>query len=109
MIRLTQICLLVFLATLGFFLYQLQRQADYSLAFLMMGATGCLYLLLRTEQRYTYLTRHRAKPAQAQNTGSKRIAPQCVSTVQFTERKMMPILSASNELRAVRSSRAAAK
>lgn len=109
MIRLTQICLLAFLATLGFFLYQLHKQSDYSLAFLMMGATGCLYLLLRTEQRYTYLTRHRTQPTQTQSTNSKRIAPQCATPVQFTERKMMPVLSASNELRAVRSSRMSAK
>ncbi|MES2490676.1 MAG: hypothetical protein V4607_12875 [Pseudomonadota bacterium] len=109
MIRLTQICLLAFLATLGFFLYQLNKQADYSLAFLMMGATGCLYLLLRTEQRYTYLTRHRAQPTQTQSTSSKRVAPQCVSPVQFKERKMMPVLSRSNELRAVRSSNMSVK
>jgi hypothetical protein len=93
MIRLSQICLAAFLATLGIFIYQVQTRADYSLAFLMMGAAGCLWLLLRTEQRYSQLTRHRETPARPDRSEIKRIAPQVTATGQLTERRAIPALS----------------
>lgn len=92
MIHLSQICLLVFLATLGVFIYQFNVNADYSLAFLMTGATGCLWLLLRGEHRYTRLTNYRATPVRA-----KRVAPQCVIHSQLPERKRMPSMSQEHQ------------
>ena len=99
MIRLYQVCLVVFLATVGFYLYQLHEDKDYTFAFLMMGASGCLYLLMRTEQRYTKLTQRRAPPTRPQDYGNKRIAPQCVAVGQLAERRVMPSLTRSQEQR----------
>lgn len=94
MIHLSQICLLVFLATLGVFIYQFQGGMDYSLAFLMTGATGCLWLLMRGEHRYTKLTNYRANPSPAR---PKRVAPQCAIDVQLPERKLMPALNQDHQ------------
>lgn len=104
MIRLSQICLVVFLATLGVFIYQVQTRADYSLAFLMMGAAGCLWLLLRTEQRYSQLTRHREMPARPNRSEIKRIEPKVTATSQFTERRAIPALSRTREHRSTATS-----
>jgi hypothetical protein len=99
MIRLSQICLAAFVATLGIFIYQVSSNADYSLAFLMMGAAGCLWLLLRTEQRHSQLTRHREMPARPDRSSIKRIEPKVVVSGQFTERKVIPALSRTHERR----------
>ncbi len=106
MIRLSHICLIVFLATLALYLYQLYEHKDYSLAFLMMGAAGCLYLLMRTEQRYTEMSLKRsAKPERPSNSAPQhsapqRVAPQCVTTLPIAERKAVPVLSITQEQRA---------
>ena len=102
MIRLSHICLIVFLATLALYFYQLYAHKDYSLAFLMMGAAGCLYLLMRTEQRYTEMSRKRSAPPERPDNSAvpQRVAPQCLATLPVAERKAMPGLSISQEQRA---------
>lgn len=93
MIHLSQICLLVFLATLGVFIYQFEVDADYTLTFLMAGATGCLWLLLRGEHRYTKLTNYR-NPSPARPT---RVAPQVAINTQIPERKLIPALTPEHQ------------
>ena len=100
MIRLTQICLIVFLATLALYLYQLHEQKDYTLSFLMMGAAGCLYMLLRMEHRYTRMNQRRTKLTEAYKNPPKRIAPKVVVTMPIVERKPIPVISRAHESQA---------
>ena len=93
MIHLSQICLLVFLAILGVFIYQFEADADYTLTFLMAGASGCLWLLLRGEHRYTKLTNYR-NPSPAR---PKRVAPQVAITAPIPERRLMPPLTQEHQ------------
>ena len=96
MIRLSQICLLVFLATLGFYLYQVHAQRDYTLSFLVMGAAACVYLLLRTEQRrHRRFTRYRPHPVQIHDKRGKRVEPGFGQVRKFQERRAIPMISHS--------------
>jgi hypothetical protein len=97
MIRLTQICLIVFLATLALYLYQLYQGKDYSLSFLVMGAAGCLYLLLRMEQHYTQLNMRRTQAVRPYESTPKRVAPKCAKTLPIIERKAIPVVSRAHE------------
>lgn len=97
MIRLTQICLIVFLATLALYLYQLHEHRDYTLSFLVMGAAGCLYLLLRMEQHYTQLNMKRTQAVRPGNYAPKRVEPKCATVLPIMERKPIPVLSRSHE------------
>lgn len=65
----------------------------------MAGAAGCVYLLLRTEQRYTQHSRQRETKtkAKAKQNPSKRIAPENLGTVQIVERRAAPTLGRSEE------------
>jgi hypothetical protein len=100
MIRLTQICLIVFLATLAIYFYQLHEGKDYSLSFLVMGAAGCLYLLLRMEQHYTQLNFKRTQAVRPANTVPRRVEPKCAVVSPVTERKPIPVLSRAHESQA---------
>ncbi len=97
MIRLAQVCLLVFLATLALYLYQLLEHRDYTLSFLVMGAAGCLYLLLRMEQHYMQVSLKRTQQMPAANTSPKRVAPKLVATMPIAERKAIPVVSRAHE------------
>lgn len=97
MIRLTQICLIVFLATLALYFYQLHEHKDYTLSFLVMGAAGCLYLLLRMERHYTQLNLKRTQAIHPANHVRKRVAPKITVTAPFTERKPIPVVSRTPE------------
>jgi hypothetical protein len=100
MIRLTQICLLAFLSTLALYLYQLHEHKDYTLSFLIMGAAGCLYLLLRMEKHYTQLNMKRTQSVRPINTVTKRVEPKCAAVSPIMERKPIPVLSRAHELQA---------
>jgi len=93
MIRLTQVCLLAFFATLGLYIYQLSTGADYGLAFLMMGAAGCLYLLLLFETHATGRAKPNAHLSPSKKVESKRREPACAITKHFSESKQLPKLS----------------
>ena len=98
MIRLTQICLIVFLGTLALYLYQLHEHKDYTLAFLMMGAAGCVYMLLRMEHRYTLMNQRKTKLTEAyRNPPAKRVAPKVAATTPLVERKPIPVISRAHE------------
>ncbi|GEM_PF-7120436 len=97
MIRLTQICLIVFLATLALYFYQLHEHKDYTLSFLVMGAAGCLYLLLRMERHYTQLNMKRTQAVRPINTASKRVAPKVTVAGTFIERKPIPVVPRVSE------------
>jgi hypothetical protein len=97
MIRLTQICLMVFLATLAAYVYQLIEHRDYTLSFLVMGAAGCLYLLLRMERHYTQINLRKAQSARPANYPPKRIAPKLAAAMPIVERKAIPVVSRAHE------------
>jgi hypothetical protein len=44
---------MIFMIALGAFVYELLTQGDYGLPFLLMGAIGCVYLLMLGEQHLT--------------------------------------------------------
>lgn len=50
--RLSRACLITFLATVGFFLHQVFKHQPFDFAFLLMGATGCLYLLILATEHF---------------------------------------------------------
>lgn len=93
MIRLTQICLIVFLATLALYLYQLHEHKDYTLSFLIMGAAGCLYMLMRMEQHYTQMNHRRTQAVKVMGDRPKRVAPKVATTAPLVERKPIPVIS----------------
>lgn len=100
MIRLTQICLLVFLATLALYLYQLHAHKDYTLSFLVMGAAGCLYLLMRMERHYTQVNMKRTQAMRPVDSPPKRMTPKLAVTMPITERKPIPVISRTHEQQA---------
>jgi hypothetical protein len=63
MIRLSNICLFAFLTAAGIFVHAWLTQGDIGFAFLLMGALGCVYLLLLTEQHYNAQLHYRSMPA----------------------------------------------
>lgn len=97
MIRLTQICLIVFLGTLALYLYQLHEHKDYTLSFLMMGAAGCLYMLLRMEHHYTQVSHRKTQAVKVADNPPKRVAPKIVATMPLVERKPIPVVSRAHE------------
>lgn len=98
MIRLTQTCLIMFLGTLALYLYQLHEQKDYTLSFLMMGAAGCLYLLLRMEQHYTQVSHRKTQRIRPVGKPPKRIAPEVAVSMPLVERKPIPVVSRAHEI-----------
>jgi hypothetical protein len=88
---------MVFLATLALYFYQLHERKDYTLSFLVMGAAGCLYLLLRMERHYTQLNLKRTQAVRPANFTSKRIAPKLNVGLPLVERKPIPVVSRAHE------------
>lgn len=97
MIRLTQICLMVFLATLAIYFYQWHEHKDYTLSFLVMGAAGCLYLLLRMEQHYTQINLRRTQAVRPASYTPKRVPPKLAAGMPIVERKPIPVISRAHE------------
>jgi len=97
MIRLTQICLIVFLATLALYLYQLHEHKDSTLSFLMMGAAGCVFLLLHMERHYTQMNLKRTQAVKAVNYPPKRVMPKLTTAMPIIERKAIPVVSRAHE------------
>lgn len=104
MIRLTQICLIVFLGTLAAYLYQLHEHKDYTLSFLIMGAAGCLYMLMRMERHYTQLSHRRTQAIKVAGERPKRVTPKIVAAAPLVERKPIPVISRAHEGQANRCS-----
>jgi hypothetical protein len=62
MIRLSSICLLAFLVSVGIFVHAWLTQGDSGFAFLLMGAIGCAYLLILGEQHHSSQLQYRSMP-----------------------------------------------
>ena len=61
--RLSRVCLLALIISLGFFVHELRTQGHFDFAFLLSGAIGCVYLLLLSGEHYAAQQRYHSMPS----------------------------------------------